>query len=162
MLNLVGTYRNNKTGKIRTSKVVSTAVKCIHSEWSRPQLHLYQNACVYPPSKQGYVFSEKTIFSFPMKKVEKTEETGKKWKNSQLTQAGTPAQLLGMIRKQFDENWCTCFSFIVKTFNTPKSWKVLLWQQLLANRNWKLRNSWSSQRKAMLKIWWKSMQRFRL
>ena len=25
-------------------------------------------------------------------------------KNSQLTQAGTPAQLLGMIRKQFDEN----------------------------------------------------------
>ena len=63
----------------------------------------------------------------------------------QLTQAGTPAQLLGMIRKQFDENWCTCFSFIeVKTFKTPRSWKVLLWQQLLANRNWKLKNSWSS------------------
>ena len=84
-------------------------------------------------------------------------------KNSQLPQAGTPAQLLGMIRKQFDENWCTCFSFIeVKTFKTPIGWKVLLWQQLLANRNWKLRNSWSSQGKAMLKIWWKSMNRFRL
>ena len=81
-------------------------------------------------------------------------------KNSQLTQAGTPAQLLGMIRKQFDENWCTCFSFInyrSQKLLDPKKQESLA----MANRNWKPRNSWSFQGKAMLKIWWKSMLRFK-
>ena len=33
-----------------------------------------------------------------------SQKLKKKRKNSQLTQAGTPAQLLGMIRKQFDKD----------------------------------------------------------